>query len=353
MVKQSRIPTLDGWRSVAVLLVIGAHSSAMLNNSETYFGRLVAKIFDHAGYGVDIFFALSGYLICTLLLEEKKLAGSISLTAFYTRRFFRIVPPILVYLSIVGLLGAILGFSFAKNEVVSVIFFFRNYNVGTWYTSHFWSLAVEEHFYLFVPFLFATLSWRASLWTAISLAIGSIAIRWAELHSAVGGAIEFRTESRLDALMWGAILALLLQRSRKRKWITENLTLPHLSIMSVAAIFVLAEYPTMPLRRTVVALVLPCLIGYTVLNPKTFLGQLLDLPPVVWIGKLSYSLYIWQMLFLTPYARQIPFFQDFPYAFLAILACSMLSYYSIEKPFVRLGHNLAGELAVQTAESRL
>jgi peptidoglycan/LPS O-acetylase OafA/YrhL len=95
----SYIPTLDGWRALAVSLVIGAHCYTMLLNSGTHAGALAAKILSHAGYGVDIFFALSGYLICTLLLQEKKRTGTIGLGRFYTRRVFRILPPILLYLT--------------------------------------------------------------------------------------------------------------------------------------------------------------------------------------------------------------------------------------------------------------
>ena len=97
--KPGYIPTLDGWRAIAILLVIGAHCCPALLRTGTAVGKGLAALFIHAGYGVDVFFAISGYLIGTLLLKEKSANGTISLGRFYTRRVFRILPPILVYLA--------------------------------------------------------------------------------------------------------------------------------------------------------------------------------------------------------------------------------------------------------------
>jgi hypothetical protein len=85
VLSEKYFPSLNGWRAIAVMLVIGAHSVTM--NSHTAIGEETAKILDHAGVGVDLFFAISGYLICTLLLKEKA-RGSISLRDFYKRRAF-------------------------------------------------------------------------------------------------------------------------------------------------------------------------------------------------------------------------------------------------------------------------
>lgn len=82
------IPTLDGWRAVAVLLVIGAHSTRMLQEPSSPIAHLAARFFAHGGFGVDVFFAISGFLIVTLLLREK-MANRIDLPGFYKRRAFR------------------------------------------------------------------------------------------------------------------------------------------------------------------------------------------------------------------------------------------------------------------------
>jgi peptidoglycan/LPS O-acetylase OafA/YrhL len=93
------IATLDGWRAIAIGLVISSHSIPMLQNNGSRPALLLATLFEHQGYGVDIFFALSGFLITTLLLRERSRTGSISLKRFYVRRFFRIIPPIVCYLA--------------------------------------------------------------------------------------------------------------------------------------------------------------------------------------------------------------------------------------------------------------
>ena len=138
----SYIPTLDGWRAVAVCLVIGAHCDVILGNNGSWLAMRFAALFAHAGYGVDIFFALSGFLICTLLLREKERCQTISISRFYTRRVFRILPPMLLYVIFVSCLATFRPLpKIGKSELFAVLFFYRNYAVGTWYTAHFWSLA--------------------------------------------------------------------------------------------------------------------------------------------------------------------------------------------------------------------
>jgi peptidoglycan/LPS O-acetylase OafA/YrhL len=143
-VNKTYIPTLNGWRAIAVMLVIASHASVMMLNSGTPAGSFAASIFSHAGIGVDVFFAISGYLICSLLLQEKSAAGTVDLPAFYTRRAFRILPALIGYLATIwtlreaGLLPTV-----SAGELISSLSFVRNYFDGSWYTGHFWSLAIE------------------------------------------------------------------------------------------------------------------------------------------------------------------------------------------------------------------
>ena len=317
----------------------------MLLNSGTAFGRILAGLFVHAGVGVDIFFGLSGYLICTLLLEEKRSTGRIGLPSFYVRRAFRIIPPILIYLSVLLFLESIgwIG-GFQPLEMQSVVFFFRNYIAsGTWYTGHFWSLAVEEHFYLFAPMLLAFLSWRASFRAVLALAAVCALVRWIEVTfwQIPGGLLEFRTESRLDGLMYGAALAHCLHNEKLRSIFRRYLTLPHVLFLAIVALLVLAEFSSMPFRRTVVAFTLPMLIGYTVLHPGGRIGRFLECRILRWLGGLSYSIYIWQMLFFVHGIREMPVLQSFPWAFAATAACAFASYRWIERPMIAAGHRIA------------
>ena len=120
------------------------------------------------------------------------------------------------------------------------------------------------------------------------------------------------------------------------------LACPSLSELFCAAAVLLEVFDSQPSRRTIVACAMPILIAYTVLNPSSMVGRLFELPILRWIGRISYSLYLWQTLFLPPMARPLGVFQAFPLALLAPVICASLSFYLEEKPMVTLGHRLAG-----------
>ena len=338
------IPTLNGWRAVAVSLVIAAHCATFLQNSGTEIGAKAADLFSHAGIGVDIFFSISGFLICSLLLNEKHQTGTISLASFYIRRTFRILPPLLAYLvtlttlRLSGLMPAI-----EPGEILTSALFVRNYfPAGSWYTGHFWTLAIEEHFYLFVPIVMSVLSWKAGLRFAITFVVCCAIIRWAEFVLWPDMKVEFRTEARLDAIMYGAIGAFLVFHSRSavERYLTGFRAIGILFAVVLTCYF----FPAMPVRRTVMAMAMPIPIIFTALHAETLLAKIFELSPVQWIGRLSYSLYIWQMLFLVPYDRPLGIFQSFPLALVCAFACAAISYYLIERPSIRLGHRLSNNV---------
>jgi peptidoglycan/LPS O-acetylase OafA/YrhL len=140
------IPTLDGWRAIAILLVLVDHT--IFRTFLPYRWTLVG------GHGVEIFFILSGYLITGKLLEDG------SLRRFYTRRAFRILPILFAYLLVASMLGFVLHrIPLLRSEVISSALFVRNYfayvaatsSGVAWFTAHLWSLAIEEQFYLIWP----------------------------------------------------------------------------------------------------------------------------------------------------------------------------------------------------------
>ena len=146
------LPSLDGWRALAVLGVMMAH-----DRSWNLFGYSSSHYKDIGGNGVYVFFAISGLLITSRILEEEQLSGRFDIRRFYIRRLFRIQPAAFAYLAAVALLMA-LGFArqFGVRETalswVSALLLFTNYlyhpgEVST-LTGHFWTLAVEEHFYI-------------------------------------------------------------------------------------------------------------------------------------------------------------------------------------------------------------
>jgi peptidoglycan/LPS O-acetylase OafA/YrhL len=346
----SYIPTLDGWRAIAVSLVVGAHSYTMLMNNGSASARYLALFFAHGGYGVDIFFALSGYLISTLLLCEKRDTGTISLSKFYTRRAFRILPPMLLYLLVITVLSLLaLLPPLDAGELSAAVLFYRNYCFGSWYTGHFWSLAIEEHFYAVVPVFLLTSSSRQAMGIAFGLILLCVGIRAFEFshdHFFPGSLLQFRTENRFDGLMWGAVLALALQHPRARTWLQRRLNTWTFCATIAASIVLLVEFDSQPERRTIVAAVMPILIGHTVLNPHGLVGRLLEFSPLKWLGRISYSLYIWQMLFLVEGSRPLGLIQAFPLSLICPFVCAALSYYLVEKPMIAFGHRLTGSTGV-------
>jgi len=156
-----RIRTLDGWRGVAILLVIAGHGA--------HFGQYKDQLWPTLGLGVDIFFVLSGYIITSSLFRREKSprpSTCATSTSGAPSAFFagvRLPGTLCVVSLFVNLLD------FHSSEVFGSLFFFRNYQLAATqrlYTTHFWSLSIEEHFYLLWPALFLWLGNRRSLWFA-------------------------------------------------------------------------------------------------------------------------------------------------------------------------------------------
>lgn len=341
--RQAYIPTLDGWRALAIALVLGAHSVAALSGSGTLAGRALAALFGHVSFGVDIFFALSGYLICTMLLNERERTGYLNLPNFYVRRVFRIFPPILVYLSTLALLGGLhILPGIQAWDLLAVVASVRNYVGESLYTGHFWSVSIEEHFYLFIALLLARAKWRTALIATLSVAMACVLVRAFEYQWLSGPSpIYFRTESRLDALMYGAAIALLLRRSDIRARVTQLLSPLTIAGLLGATAVVLSLLSSQPVRRSVIAFALPLFVIFTVLRPMSLAGRFLEVRWLRWFGRLSYSLYIWQELFLVHEGRPLGLLQQYPFNLAAAMLCAVSSYYFVERPLIRMGHRVA------------
>jgi peptidoglycan/LPS O-acetylase OafA/YrhL len=348
-------PTLDGWRAIAIVGVLLAHGM-----SATWAKR--------GTIGVKIFFGISGFLICSRLIEEARRSGRISLAGFYIRRTFRILPPYLAYLAALAVLSALGVIAVARWEFVTCLLFVRNYvphvvstahSLDGWYTGHFWSLAVEEHFYLILPSLLILLGMRRARWSVAVIAIAFAAWRMIEwrlqLYQRVFPAPAFylRTDMNLDGLFWGCWVALLLSdpiwRERFVRWLS-----PAISGV-LLAVFIVSVALSPPFHIPFESFVIPLLLVGTVLHPQTLVGRLLESPPMRWIGRLSYSIYLWQQLFmLDPEARGhsgIAVIQSLPWNLACTLACAVVSFYVIERPLIRWGHRLSARREPKRAPS--
>jgi peptidoglycan/LPS O-acetylase OafA/YrhL len=292
---------------------------------------------------------LSGFLIGSLLLGEKERSGTISLSRFYVRRAFRILPPMAAYVVTVASLERFnLLPPLLPGELSSVLLFYRNFGGGTWYTAHFWSLAVEEQFYIFVPMFVLLLSRRSAIRVTGGLIVACVATRLYEFSHDVypGTLLQFRTENRCDGLLWGVMLALALRQPGVRQWLRKKLSLAVFGGTIAVATSLLLTFESTPVRRTIVAMTMPVLLAYTTLQPSGVVGRVLEHPAVRWVGRMSYSLYIWQMMFLVEGDRPLGPMQSFPLALLLPCVCAVISYYLIEKPMIRIGHRLAAAPAL-------
>lgn len=366
------LPTLDGWRAIAILLVIAAHGSdsiaRFLQSIEGWQVDLSST--RHIGlFGVQIFFGLSGLLITSRLIADEKKHGRISLRSFYLRRAFRILPASLVFLATIGLLALSGVLPVSLGRWLSTFLFFANYSTakGTWYLGHFWSLAVEEHFYFIWPVAFlalATLNRRigATVAAALMLALWRALDFKFQITGSVPAVFWGRTDIQVDNIVWGVVIALLYGdttwRTRLENFLRYPIVIPSLVILLIAfAIVPIYDWKIDFMLLTIKAIAIPMLILGTMINGNQILSYLLETPVFKLIGRLSYSIYLWQQLFLvwnTSTVGSMGILQSFPLNLIAALSCATLSMLFIEKPLISIGHKLASRLATlnkQTART--
>jgi peptidoglycan/LPS O-acetylase OafA/YrhL len=302
-------------------------------------------------FGVDIFFALSGMLITGLLLKEWGQRGSLSLKAFYTRRVFRILPLYLLFLSMVALAGEMHG----RSEVASCLLFWRNYLPNGWLwrgTEHLWSLSVEEHFYLIWPgiLVLCGMKWGRNVAAWLAIAIGF----WRMVEPQMGLNLfqqvpaHLRSDLRMDALLWGAVVAFTLADGKAREKLRLQLRFWPWLGMVAGALLCIRFYSNLTSMGLVV--LIPMILAATALHPEWRVSRLLDAPPMAWIGRVSYSLYIWQQLFLVPgWENPSHFWTRWPWNVAGVLAVACASYYLVETPLLRTGRRLAAKFTVRSS----
>jgi len=340
------LPTLDGWRAIAILSVMAYHDALHR------FGPFSTSwLHEHGNLGVDVFFAISGFLICSRLIIEEDTQGIISRRNFYIRRAFRILPAAAVFLTALLILKTTVHLPVQLPEVLSSFFFLRNYtgsfshfqSTYPFYTSHFWSLAVQEHFYILLPVLLVLTQkkWRAQLLLILAAVVS--------LHRiAHNSRLSFHTDMRLDELLVPAALAILLCspltiQPRHYQRFTQILRFWPLVWL---VLLIPITYDLIP-RTTgfLIAWLMPLAIFGTMLRPQSWLSRFLENPVLRYIGRVSYSLYLWQQLFMISHfganTARLGILQTWPFNWLMAFACTLFSYYLIERPMIRLGHRLA------------
>jgi peptidoglycan/LPS O-acetylase OafA/YrhL len=347
-----QIPSLDGLRALSILLVVAVHT--LQHRSLTHHVPAIFFVLGNGALGVEIFFVLSGYLITLLLLREREVRGSISLRSFYVRRGFRILPPLYLYIACMGVLAAwghLPGMNW--RELVTALTFTRNYvpGMGLWAFEHLWTLCIEEQFYLLWPALLVWLLAHHSRNAAAKAALGVIVLEpavrvfcalWVPgLHSP--GMFHMRA----DGLMFGALGALLQGTERFERWYRSAMRWPMIEWLLPALLFFFSgalglrfgNYWTMPAGLTLDGLLILLWMLWLVRNPHSWTGRALNQPVVMWVGRLSYSLYIWQTFLLhhdnvAVFGRE-GWFNTAPGAWVCLLGAAALSYYAVERPALR------------------
>jgi peptidoglycan/LPS O-acetylase OafA/YrhL len=335
-------PDIDGLRAIAVLAVVLHHLSASLVPG---------------GYvGVDVFFVISGYLITSIISREMA-EGQFTFTGFYERRARRIFPALFAMLAVtlvagyflllpsdmVATLRGALGTLFFASNVV----FWRDMAAGYFAATdavlnpllHTWSLAVEEQFYVFFPVLLLLCyryARRHIVWVLIvgaAVSLGGAAL----LVKSKGVAVFFLSPFRAWELLAGSLLAFNaspLLRSRIVRELTAGAGLAAI----VAACFLYDAKTVFPGLTALVPVLGAVAIIHAGASGSSFVGNLLQRRPMVYVGLISYSLYLWHwpLIVLVRYATGMePLTSWIPVLFVVSLLLGSLSYRFIEQPFRR------------------
>jgi peptidoglycan/LPS O-acetylase OafA/YrhL len=295
-----RIRELDGWRAVAASMVVVSHLLAHQHTrTVSHFLLLAWVIYVIAYLGVQIFFVISGFVICRLLLREEARYGSFSLKAFYIRRVFRILPPFYLYLGVIALLGVLGVVQTSGREIAKAALFLADFHSlsASWLTGHGWSLAVEEQFYLFFPaiLLLSPRRWRS----AVCGAICALCIAWT-LAIPVTGRITLISTGVMDGfvcIFCGVLIGIHEERARAlaRK-------VPVVLVLLAAVMLLLDPFGHLhgwkdTLYQTVAVPPAISLLLLSTMERKSWFRSVLCSRPVQAIGITSYALYLWQELF--------------------------------------------------------
>lgn len=337
---QAYRPDVDGLRALAVLPVVLFHMGV-----PGFFGGFI---------GVDVFFVISGYLITGIIARDLH-AGRFSILDFYRRRVIRIFPALFVMLGVVSLLAALTllpseliryGKALAATAGFGSNFVFyaeSGYFEPDGHTKallHTWSLAVEEQFYLFWPLILAGLHARAAAgvrWIAAAITAASFAFALWLLKSDPTAAF-FLIPSRAWELMIGALIAVMPALPARHRLLREVLALGGIIGILIGVKFYNAGVPFPG-----PAALLPCLGAAAIIvagGAGTSLGaKLLSWRPVVFVGKISFSLYLWHWPVIVFVQVGLLMDQTWPVRVAELAASMLLGYLSwryVEQP-VRLG----------------
>ena len=330
-----RLQGLDGVRGIAVSLVVFGHAG----NFPEF--RTASELWpiDLATLGVTVFFVLSGFLITTLLIDERARNGRVSLREFSVRRAIRIFPAAYLYIAFIAVAAAAGWVSLAPGDLWHAVTYTMNYNHDrAWALGHLWSLTVEEQFYLLWPLLFILSGVRAIFVAASIIVLAPLlrVIAWVFFPGErVGIDEEFQYVS--DSLATGCLMALLVERfgleklvARVPRWLFAAAAPATL----VGAAFTMHPSFYLPIGATMVNAGIALCLLWLVARPDARPARLLNSRIAIFIGTISYSLYLWQQFFLD--SGRMAMHHAVPLAVLLSLLAAVASYHLVEKPLLGL-----------------
>ena len=308
------IPSLDGLRAISVLIVVLAHSD------------LEALV--PGGLGVTIFFFLSGYLITTLMLTEHQRTGGINILNFYTRRVFRLMPPLLISLAIAYALtyAGMLAGGITTKGLTAQLLYFANY-YGLFFdpgntipdgTGILWSLAVEEHFYIVYPLLMTAMlgcAFRPRTIGAL-LGVGCLAVLVWRIHIVqsphfVSDRTYYASDTRIDSIIFGCILAIVANPKRQPSRSTAMSRVDWAVLAAaVGALLLTLLYRNVAFRETIrydiQGIALMPLFYFAVRFADNRLFRKLNLPWMVTLGTYSYAIYLIHDVVIRSIVKDVP-----------------------------------------------
>jgi peptidoglycan/LPS O-acetylase OafA/YrhL len=337
----ARIEQLDGVRAIAIALVLSVHF---------WFFRL-------GWTGVHLFFVLSGLLITGILRRARN--DRFYWAPFYIKRATRILPPVLV-----AVLGAAVSLIIPWRKIaLYYIFFAANFAEARYVGESktigvMWSLAVEEQFYFLWPFAVRFLNRTQLIRLLVAILAAEPILRaLATPRYTTCWPIFLLTPFQIDGLAAGCLLSLLLESESSTKWLRTWCT--KLLILSVAVFSICSFLPSFhreansilfnSVGYSLIVAVAVFFIAYVLLRPTKPAGKVLALPSVVFIGTISFGIYLFQPLILElsgRFLQTIGFYHQramSPVTIAVIVAVSWFSYQFYERPVVRWGHRKAAE----------
>lgn len=293
----SRLPELDGVRGLAILLVVLFHYIFEANSN-----RQLASFFRLSWSGVDLFFVLSGFLIGGILLDAKNADGYYR--TFYLRRMSRILP-----LYCILMIPFIFGRMYDRTiPVLSYVFFLQNWlmavrgTFGSAWMSATWSLAVEEQFYLLLPFAVRRLSSKGILRFAIGMIVVAPTLRAILQHYAVADIAMFTLlPCRADTLGGGLLLAIACRNQTMWTWLTLHRRYLY-AVFALCgftvAVWTARDFPVGNLGYECLAVFYTSLLALVVVNPGVIVKRVFCSPVLMKLGTLAYSIYLFHNIIL-------------------------------------------------------